>query len=122
MRMGSGWRTYIRHDEEVQEPAIDRALLRRVFAYLRPYAWPTAGMLLTVFLSTLVQLLPPLLIRDLLDVALPAGDGRRVNLLALGLLLVPIVAGLIDVAQRWLSARIGEGIIFSLRQQMYEHL
>jgi ATP-binding cassette subfamily B protein len=33
-----------------------------------------------------------------------------------------VISGLIDVGQRYLSARVGEGIIFDLRQQMYEHL
>lgn len=35
---------------------------------------------------------------------------------------MPVLSGLIDVGQRYLSARVGEGIIFDLRQQMYAHL
>ena len=40
---------------------------------------------------------------------------RRLNLLALGMIAVPLANGLIGVAQRYASARVGEGIIFDLR-------
>src|SRR5690606_32821782 len=44
------------------------------------------------------------------------------NLLAIGMLGIPLISGLIHVAQRYFSARAGEGIIYDLRQQMYVHL
>jgi ATP-binding cassette, subfamily B, bacterial len=122
MHMGHGWRTFVRQEELTAEPTLSRPLLRRVFAYARPHIGPMAGMLVTVLLITLIEIIPPLLIRDLIDNALPGRDATRLNWLALGLLLVPILSGLIDVVQRWLSSRIGEGIIYSLRQEMYEHL
>jgi ATP-binding cassette, subfamily B, bacterial len=122
MSMGHGWRTFVRQGEPTTEPTLSRSLLRRVSGYARPYVRQMAAMLATVLLITLIELIPPLLIRDLIDVALPGGDATRLNWLALGLLLVPVLSGLIDVAQRWLSSRIGEGIIYSLRQEMYEHL
>jgi ATP-binding cassette subfamily B protein len=42
--------------------------------------------------------------------------------LALGMIGIPIASGLLGVAQRYLSARVGEGIIFDLRQALYGHL
>ncbi|MBM3695976.1 MAG: ABC transporter ATP-binding protein, partial [Actinobacteria bacterium] len=50
-------------------------------------------MLGTIVLITLVGLLPPLLMRDLIDRAIPSGDLGRVTLLGLGMVAVPLLSG-----------------------------
>src|SRR4030065_2486823 len=79
-------------------------------------------MLATIIAISLLSLLPPLLLRDLIDTALPKRDVGRLNLLVLGMLPVPLANGLIGVAQRYASARVGEGIIFDLRCAVYAHM
>jgi ATP-binding cassette subfamily B protein len=78
--------------------------------------------LVAIVAISLIELLPPLILRQLIDVTLPEKDLQQLTLLALALLAIPVLSGLIDVGQRYLSARVGEGIIFDLRQQMYAHL
>ncbi|HEY44717.1 MAG TPA: ABC transporter ATP-binding protein [Anaerolineae bacterium] len=119
---GGGWFSYIRYDEEQDRPEVSQALLRRVGGYARPYWRGIVIMLATMFGVSLLSLLPPLLMRDLLDNALPQWDFLRLNLLALGMIAVPLANGLLGVAQRYASARIGEGIIFDLRRALYTHL
>lgn len=119
---GSGWWTYIRYDEKQDRPSVSLALLKRVSAYARPYARPIALMLATIMTVNLLALIPPLLYRDLIDHALPDRDFQRLNLLALGMIGIPLLSGLVGVYQRYLSARIGEGIIFDLRCALFEHL
>ena len=119
---GGNWWAYIRYDEEQDRPQVSRNLLRRVGSYARPYwAWVTV-ILVTIFAISLLSLLPPLLIRDLIDQAIPNQDFRRLNLLALGMIGVPLINGLLGVAQRYVSATVGEGIIFDLRRSLYAHL
>jgi ATP-binding cassette subfamily B protein len=65
---------------------------------------------------------PPILIRLLVDEALPDRDVSLLTLLGVGMILVPLVNALIGVAQRWWSARVGEGIIFDLRRELFNHL
>jgi ATP-binding cassette subfamily B protein len=65
---------------------------------------------------------PPLLYRDLFDTVLPNRDYARLNWLGLGMVAIPLASNLIGVGERYLGARVGEGIIFDLRQSMYEHL
>ncbi|MDP8923471.1 MAG: ABC transporter ATP-binding protein/permease [Chloroflexota bacterium] len=120
--MNGGWWSYIRYDEEQDRPSISRAVLRRVAGYARPYAWKIGLMLATILASTGLSLLPPLLIRALVDDALPNRDFTLLNLLAAGMVAVPILSGLIGVAQRYLSARVGEGIIYDLRRTLFGHL
>lgn len=119
---GGGWWSYIRYDEEQDQPSVSRALLNRVAEYARPYWLGVVVMLGAMLVITFLSLIPPLLIRDLLDYALPESDTTRLNLLALGMIAVPVVNGLIGVVQRLASARIGEGIIFDLRCAVYAHL
>ncbi len=119
---GGNWRSFIRYDEEQDRPEVSPELLRRVWGYARPYARGVALILLTILLISLFSLIPPLLIRDLIDNALPDRDFARLSLLALGMVAVPLVNGLLGVGQRYTSARIGEGMIFDLRTDVYAHL
>ncbi len=117
-----GWWSYIRYDEQQDRPAVSRAVLRRVAGYARPYLGRIVLMFLTILGITLLSLLPPLLYRQLIDVALPRRDFGLLNLLALGMIGVPIANGLVGVLQRYLGAQIGEGIIFDLRRALFQHL
>jgi ATP-binding cassette subfamily B protein len=112
----------MRYDESEGQPQVTRQLLGRVLEYSRPYWRSLALMLATIGFTALIGLIPPLLYRDLIDNVLPNRDFARLNLLALGMIGIPVVSGLIGVAQRYLSARVGEGIICDLRQSMYDHL
>jgi ATP-binding cassette subfamily B protein len=68
-----GWWTFIRYDEKTDRPAISRPLLRRALRYARPYAGQIAVMLALILVITGLNLIPPLLTRDLIDRALPGG-------------------------------------------------
>jgi ATP-binding cassette subfamily B protein len=118
----TGWFSYIRYDEERDRPRVSRQLLRRVAAYARPYGRPAVIMIALIILTSLLNLVPPLLFRDLIDHAIPNRDVARLNLLALGVIGIPIIVGLVGVGQRYLSARIGEGIICDLRRDLYAHM
>ena len=117
-----GWWSYLKYDEEQDKPELDRVLLRRVVGYAGPYRVQLAVVFATIILITLITLLPPLLIRDLIDRAIPDGNIGRVTVLGLLMVTVPLVNGMLGVLQRWASARAGEGIIFDLRRQLFAHL
>ncbi len=122
MSHGTGWFRYISYDESKGKATVDRSLLRRVGGYARPHIGSVLVVLVTILSISLLELIPPLLYRDLIDNVLPNGDVRRLNLLALAMLAIPLMTGAISVVQRYFSAMAGEGIIFDLRQQMYDHL
>lgn len=69
-----------------------------------------------------LSVVPAILIKDLLDEALPNKDVRQLTVLGIGMVLVPLVNALVGVAQRWLASQVGEGIIFDLRRELYSHL
>ena len=116
------WYSFIRYDEDQDKPEVSAGLLRRVAAFANPYwRWVTLT-LVTIIGISLLSLLPPLLIRNLIDVAIPEKDLGRLSLLALGMIAVPVINGLLGVAQRYSSATVGEGLIFDLRSEVYAHL
>jgi len=112
----------MRYDEEHDRPDIDRALLRRVWSYGRPYLRGLIGILATIFIISGLGVVPPLLIRQLVDDAIPKKDVSQLTMLGLGMILVPLISALVGVAQRWWSSRVGEGIIFDLRRELFTHL
>ena len=119
---GGGWWAFIRFDEEQDHPDISWEVLKRVWSYARPYSSGVAIMLVTILGISVLSLVSPLLIRDFIDNALPNKDFRRLSFLALGMVSVPIINGLLGVAQRYYGSRIGEGIIYDLRRTLFVHL
>ena len=119
---GGNWYSFIRYDEEQDRPEVSADLLKRVAQYARPYWKSVVIMLITILGISLLSLIPPLIIRDLIDNAIPNKDPSRINILALAMITVPLVNGLLGVAQRYLSSKIGEGLIYDLRKGLYIHL
>lgn len=123
MMHGSGWWAYIRYDESRDQPTVDRALLRRVLQWSRPYRGRIGIMVLLLLVVAVVELVPPLLYGRLIN---GLADGtlelRGLNLLAIGLLGVPILSSFLGLLQRQISATIGEGLIYDLRVAMFRHM
>jgi len=120
MGMGHGMRSMIEATDE--KPRITWPLLKRVLHYARAYRFRILAILLLILTQTGLMLLTPLIIRDLLDRTIPAGDLPRLIRLALALLLIPALGGIIGVSQRRLNARVGEGVICDLRHELYANL
>ena len=119
--MWHGWYSYMRSVGETP-PAIDRALLRRVAGYGRPYLGRLVGVLITVVFISGLSVVPPILIRLLIDEAIPEGDLGALTWLGIGMVAVPLVIAGVGIIQRWWSSHAGEGIIFDLRCQLFAHL
>jgi len=120
MGLGHGMRSVIEATDE--KPRITWPLLKRVLHYARAYRFRILAILLLILTQTGLMLLTPLIIRDLLDRTIPAGDLPRLIHLALALLLIPALSGIIGVSQRRLNARVGEGVICDLRHELYANL
>jgi len=114
------WRSYIHAEDE--KPQLSWQLIKRVLKYGKPYRWQIVGSLLSILIYTGVALLSPLILRHLIDYAIPEKDVSRLVLSAFGLLGLPILSSLFQVITRRLTAQIGEGVIFDLRVALYEHL
>jgi ATP-binding cassette subfamily B protein len=108
-----------RDTEAVRDVHLAEGTSRRVWGFARPYRTTIAIFLSAILVAALLALVPPLVVRSILDTAIPDGDRRLIVILAS----VAVAAALIDaglqILQRWCSASIGEGLIADLRIALY---
>lgn len=119
---GGGWRSYVHADQNEQPSQVTWGLVKRVMSYAKPYRFMIASLLFLILITTALQLVTPLIMRDLIDNTLPNKDMARLNSLAIALIAIPLFSGSLRVIQRRLSAKIGEGVTYDLRVTLYDHL
>lgn len=120
MFMHSGFHSLLRSTDE--KPKITFDLLKRVLSFAKPHRWLIGSMLVVILINTGLSLLTPLILRDLIDRTIPAGNINRLILMAIALLVIPTSVGFFNVIQRRINARIGEGVIYDLRLALYASL
>ncbi|MDZ4767245.1 MAG: ABC transporter ATP-binding protein [Chloroflexota bacterium] len=98
------------------------ATVVRVLRYSRPYWGVLTGGLFLILIQTGINLVQPLLFRELIDNALPNRNVELINVLALGLVFIPIIDNIVGIAVRYLNSKVGEGVIYDLRRNLYAHL
>jgi ATP-binding cassette, subfamily B, bacterial len=74
-----------------------------------------------MILGVVTGLIPPLLIRALIDTAIPQQHIQLILLLGAGLILFPIGNALLGLGQNYLSIVIAQGLIADLRERLYKH-
>lgn len=119
MMRRKNWRSYIHAEDE--KPKLSWALVKRVLGYAKPYHGRLIASLVLILLYTTTGLLSPLILRYIIDHAIPQKDIHSLILAALGLLMLPIISGLFHIFTRRLLAQVGEGVIFDLRTDLYKH-
>ncbi len=112
-----------RHDPEaLRGRKVQRALVRRVLRMARPYRRQLVGFLIAVVAGAIVGAIPPLLLKTLLDTAVPDKDVTLVTALAAGAVALAIASATFSLFQRYFSARIGEGLIYDMRVAVFDHV
>ena len=99
---------------------MNRSSMRRVVVFARPYSSSIIGFLISILVSAAIALVPPLLFRNIVDTAIPAGDKRRIVILTIILVVVAMGDAILSIVQRWYSSRIGEGLIYDLRVALFD--
>jgi ATP-binding cassette subfamily B protein len=99
-----------------------RVPLRRIARLFRPYRWNLLFVGVLVAASSLVSLVNPFLIREVIDVALPQGRTTLLTVLALGMIVVAVANSSFSVSQTYVSTRVGQRVMHDLRTAVYSHL
>lgn len=114
--------SFRRDPEAVKGRRFERETLRRVLGFTRLYRRLLVGFLVMVILAAIVGALPPLIFRALLNTIVDGGTNTRVGLLAAGAVGLAVASAGLTLAQRWFSAKVGEGLIHDLRVQLFDHV
>jgi ATP-binding cassette subfamily B protein len=109
-------------DPSVKSQKLKPGTIKRIISYGRPYKTQITIFLFTVVIEALLVVSSPLLLRELIDKGVIPKDAGLVTKLALAVGLLAVVDAFFNIFGRWYSARIGEGLIYDLRSQVFAHI
>jgi ATP-binding cassette subfamily B protein len=109
-------------DPSITKQKLKPGTVRRIAAYARPYRMYLAVFLLATCVDAVITVVNPLLLRQVIDHGILAGNDRVVVLIAVAVGAVAIFDAFLGFVIRWFSARIGEGLIYDLRTQVFDHV
>lgn len=101
---------------------LGEGLVRRVWQFAKPYKALLVGFIVVIVAEAVIGLLPALLIRRIIDDAIPGADRTMVSVAAALMVGVAFLSAGLSLAERWWSSRIGEGLIFDLRVALFDHV
>jgi ATP-binding cassette subfamily B protein len=108
-----------RRDQQIR---VSRQLLLRIAHYFRPYWVQVSGALAITAITATLGLVPPMMIRAIVDDAIPHGNFSLLALLVVGMVAAPTFGGLLGVAQNYLNTHISQAVMFDLRNELYRHV
>ncbi|CAN2197845.1 MdlB ABC-type multidrug transport system, ATPase and permease components [Candidatus Nanopelagicaceae bacterium] len=109
-------------DPSVKSQKLKPGTISRIISYGKPYKTQISIFLFTVIIEALLVISSPLLLRELIDKGVIPRDPGLVTKLALLVGLLAIFDAAFNIFGRWFSARIGEGLIYDLRSQVFAHI
>ncbi|WP_246158822.1 ABC transporter transmembrane domain-containing protein, partial [Micromonospora palomenae] len=122
----AGWSMLrsMRSSDEVSAHRLKRGTARRIVAFAGPYRRDIVVFLITVVIAAIIGVATPVLAGKVINAITRGGAeaGATVVRLALVIAALAVADALFSLAQRWYSARIGEGIILDLRTRVYDHV
>ncbi len=122
--MPSGWGMMrsLTRDSSVSQRKLAPGTAKRVMAYARPYKSQIALFLALVILDSGLVVATPILLGEIVDKGVIPKHSDVVVRLSLIIAALAILDGVLTLVQRWYSSRIGEGLIFDLRTQVFSHV
>ena len=109
-------------DPSVKSTKLKPGTIRRIASYGLPYKRQIVIFLLTVVIEALLIISTPLLLRELIDKGVVPKNGQLITNLAILVGVLAIVDAAFNIFGRWYSARIGEGLIYDLRSEVFAHV
>ena len=111
-----------RMDPSITKQKLKPGTIRRIAAYARPYRMHLVLFLIATAVDAMITVVNPLLLRDIIDHGILGRNEQLVILLACAVAAVAIFDAVLGFVIRWFSARIGEGLIYDLRTQVFDHV
>ena len=109
-------------DPDIVQHQLSPGVVRRVLRFAKPYRSLIAVFVALVVILAALAVAPPLLFREIIDQGVLQGDRRVVIIVSLILAGIAVLQAVLGLVQRWFSSTIGEGLIFDLRTQVFDHV
>ncbi|MDT5040309.1 MAG: hypothetical protein QOE51_1294 [Actinoplanes sp.] len=110
--------------DRVTKHQLTRGTTRRILRFARPYRRDIIVFLVTVVFDACIGVATPVLAGHVINAITGGGSAAAGIVVRLALMIagLAVVDAFLSLAQRWYSARIGEGIILDLRTKVYDHV
>ncbi len=118
---GVGWHA-LNYGAKPERSEIDRAKLARIVRYFLPHWRMAIAILVVISLAAIAGVIPPLLLRGIVDRAIPHHDAKLLSWLAFGMVLLPLATGGLGVLETYLDEKMSQGIILDVRLQLFSRL
>jgi ATP-binding cassette, subfamily B, bacterial len=120
----SGWHAMrsLTRDDSVRDRKLAPGTAKRVVSYARPFHREIAFFLVLVVIDAALVVATPLLLKEIIDKGIVPHDRGVVVELSLVVAGLAVADGLLTLVQRWYSSRIGEGLIYALRTEVFSHV
>ena len=109
-------------DQSVKNQKLKPGTISRITRFAIPYKISLIFFMITVVIDAFLIIASPLLLRKLIDDGVIPKDFELVTSLAVLVGIIAILDAVFSMIGRWFSARIGEGLIYDLRKQVFEHV
>lgn len=109
-------------DPALKHQKLAPGLVRRVAGYALPYRTKLIGFMITVIAQALLGIVAPLLFRRIIDHTLPNRDTGELTWIALAVIGAEVIGAVLSLFERKWSSQIGEGLIYDLRSQLFDHV
>jgi ATP-binding cassette subfamily B protein len=109
-------------DQSVKSAKLKPGTLKRIFAYAIPYKSTFVLFLFCLIADAFLTIATPLLLRELIDNGVIPKDRAIVTTMAIAVAVLAILTAAVNIVVRWISAKIGEGLIYDLRSQVFRHV
>ena len=122
--MHAGWMALrtLSSDQSVKNAKLRPGTLKRIFTYAIPYKSTFVFFLFCLIADAVLTVATPLLLRELIDQGVIPKDRAVVTTMAIAVAVLAILTAVINIVVRWISAKIGEGLIYDLRSQVFRHV
>lgn len=122
--MHSTWMSFrsLTADQSVKNQKLKPGTIGRITRFAIPYKISLIFFMITVVIDAFLIIASPLLLRKLIDDGVIPKDFELVTSLAVLVGIIAILDAVFSMIGRWFSARIGEGLIYDLRKQVFEHV
>ena len=109
-------------DRSVTKQKLPPGTLGRIMRFAAPYRRMLAVFLGVIVVDALIGVWNPLIYREIIDGGIARHDSHLIVMLALLLAGLALVDALLSLAQRYISSRVGEGLIYDMREKVFGHV
>lgn len=121
MFQSGGWHV-LNYGATPEKARLTRDQLRRILSTFKPYWREAIGILLVISVAAILGVIPPLLLRAVLDQAIPDKNWSLLSALCVAMVAIPVVGGLLGVFETWLDERLSQGVMLDLRLDLFSRL